>query len=122
MSDWKARRFWTDAEVVREGDGFAVRLDGKPVRTPAKAPILLPSRALAEGIADEWRAQTEMVDPLSMPLTRAANATIDKVMPQRAEVAANLAEYGGSDLLCYRATDPDALIAAQAAAWDPPLD
>lgn len=122
MSEWRARRFWTRAEVVEGADGFAVQLDGRAVRTPLKTLVAMPSRALAEGVAAEWAAQDGVVDPLSMPLTRAVNATIDKVVPQRGEVAANLAEYGGSDLLCYRAWGPEVLVARQAAAWDPMLD
>ncbi|MEM8823566.1 MAG: ATP12 family protein [Pseudomonadota bacterium] len=122
MSEWKARRFWKDAIVEPADQGFAVRLDGRAVRTPLKTELAVPSVALAEGIADEWQAQGDVVDPMSMPLTRAANATLDKVVPQRADVAAGLSEYGGSDLLCYRADRPDSLIARQAEAWDPMLD
>ena len=122
MSDWKARRFWTEAEVVAGEAGFAIRLDGRVVRTPLKTEVAMPSHALAEGVAAEWQAQGDVIAPLTMPLTRAVNATLDKVVPQRAEVAANLAEYGGSDLLCYRAPGPDDLVARQAERWDPMLD
>ncbi|CTQ50125.1 ATP12 family chaperone protein [Jannaschia donghaensis] len=122
MSEWKAKRFWKGASVEALDQGFTVTLDGRPVRTPLKTLIAMPSRALADGVAAEWDAQPEVIDPMSMPLTRAVNATLDKVVPQRADVAANLAEYGGTDLLCYRATDPETLIARQAAAWDPMLD
>ena len=121
MSEWAPKRFWTDATVEPVAEGHAVRLDGRSVRTPRKVELVVPSRSLAEGIADEWRAQGERVDPTSMPLTRAANATLDKVVPQMAEVAAGLVEYGGSDLLCYRAAGPDALVSRQAAVWDPLL-
>ncbi len=122
MSEWKARRFWADATVETVADGHTVRLDGKPVRTPLKTEIVMPSRALAHGVADEWRAQGDIVDPRGMPLTRAVNATLDKVMPQRAEVAANLVEYGGTDLLCHRAPMEGALLERQEAAWAPLLD
>ncbi|MEM7488091.1 MAG: ATP12 family protein [Pseudomonadota bacterium] len=122
MSEWKARRFWADATVEAVPAGHAVRLDGRPVRTPLKTELAVPSAALADGIAAEWRDQGDVVDPLSMPLTRAANATLDKVVPQRAEVAAGLAAYGASDLLCYRANGPEGLVARQAEAWDPMLD
>lgn len=122
MTEWKARRFWTDVSVEAVPAGVAVRLDGRPVRTPLKTELAVPSRALADGIAAEWQAQGEVIDPMSMPLTRAANATLDKVIPQRAEVAAGLSEYGGSDLLCYRAEGPEGLRARQGAAWDPMLD
>lgn len=122
MSGWVAKRFWTAAEVAKAEGGFAVHLDGRPIRTPAKAPLIVPTRALAHAIADEWQAQGEKIDPRTMPVTRAANAAIDKVRPQHAEVAALIAEYGGTDLLCYRAEGPVALVARQAAAWDPLLD
>lgn len=122
MSGWKAKRFWASVTVAPEGEGFAVRLDARPVRTPAKRPLILPTRAMAEAVAAEWAAVETEVDPRRMPVTRAANAAIDKVAPQFAEVAEMIAAYGGSDLLCYRATGPEALVRAQAAAWDPMLD
>ncbi|CUH41001.1 ATP12 chaperone protein [Jannaschia seosinensis] len=122
MSEWRAKRFWQDASVVQAPDGYAVRLDGRAIRTPLKVELVVPSRPLAEGVAAEWDAQEGRIEPLTMPLTRAVNATLDKVAPQRAEVVAGLAEYGGSDLLSYRATGPEALMARQAAAWDPMLD
>lgn len=122
MSEWTARRFWTDATVEAVPAGHAVRLDGRSVRTPLKTEVAMPSRALADAVAAEWMAQGRTVDPRTMPLTRAVNATLDKVMPQRAEVAAGLAEYGASDLLCYRAPTPGALSDRQAAGWDPMLD
>ncbi|KQI67098.1 ATPase [Loktanella sp. 3ANDIMAR09] len=119
MNDWAPKRFWTMAEVVTRDGGFAVDLDGRPVKTPYKTPLVMPTRALAEAVAVEWQAQVEVIDPQTMPVTRAANSAIDKVTPQRAEVAAMLASYGQSDLLCYRATAPEALIAQQDAAWNP---
>lgn len=122
MSEWKARRFWTAAEVVETESGYGIALDGRPVKTPAKAPLVVPTRALAEEIAAEWQAQEETVRPDRMPATRSANAAIDKVMPQHEEVADLLADYGGTDLLCYRAEGPEALQDRQAAAWDPVLD
>ncbi len=122
MSEWKAKRFWKTAEVEVLDGGFTVRLDGRPVRTPLKTQITMPTRALAQGVAQEWQAQGDVIDPLSMPLMRAVNATLDKVVPQQAEVAQNLGDYGGSDLLCYRAAGPESLVARQAAAWDPMLN
>lgn len=122
MSGWRAKRFWKAASVEGGGDGFAVQLDGRPLRTPAKAALVVPTRAMATAIAAEWDAQGDDVDPRTMPVTRSANAAIDKVRPQHAEVAALIADYGGTDLLCYRADAPPALIARQAAAWDPLLD
>lgn len=122
MSEWKAKRFWKEATVETEGQGFTVQLDGRPVRSPLKTLLTMPTRALAVAVAEEWQAQEERIDPLSMPLTRAVNATLDKVVPQRAEVVANLGEYGGSDLLCYRADSPAELVAQQDARWNPVLD
>lgn len=122
MSAWKAKRFWTAAEAVACDGGFTVRLDGRPVKTPAKAALVVPTQAMAQAIAAEWDAQTGEVKPATMPVTRAANSAIDKIIPQRNEVVEILAAYGQSDLLCYRATAPAALIARQAAGWDPVLD
>jgi chaperone required for assembly of F1-ATPase len=122
MSEWKARRFWKEATVERQGEAWTVRLDGRPVKTPGKNDLALPTRALAEAVAAEWQAQEEVIDPRRMPFTRAANSAIEKVAPQRAEVAQMLAGYGDSDLTCYRAAGPEELVARQAAAWDPLLD
>lgn len=123
MSGWKARRFWTAAEVVSEGDaGFGIRLDGRPLRSPAKRALIVPSRAMAVAIAAEWSAVEGAVDPHRMPVTRAANSAIDKVAVQFDEVARIVAAYGGSDHLCYRAEGPEALCVRQAEAWDPLLD
>ena len=122
MSGWAARRFWREVAVVPEGDGFALRLDGRGLRTPAKAPLVVPTPALAEAVAEEWRAVGEVVDPRAMPATRAANAALDKVAPEREAVVAELASYGDADLTCYRAEAPEGLVARQAAAWDPLLD
>ncbi len=121
MSAWAPRRFWTAAAAVPAEGGFTVHLDGRPVRTPLKAPLVVPTLALAEAIAGEWQAQDGKVDPETMPFTRTANSAIDKVEPQVAAVADMLAEYGGSDLLCYRAEAPADLVALQARAWDPLL-
>jgi len=122
MSEWAAKRFWTAAEAVAAGDGYGVRLDGRAVRTPAKAELVVPTQALAQEIADEWDAQEGEIAPATMPLTRAANAAIDRVAREPEAVAAMLADYGSSDLLCYRADGPAGLVARQAEAWDPLLD
>jgi chaperone required for assembly of F1-ATPase len=121
MADWAAKRFWKETTVAKAEGGFTVLLDGRNVRTPAKAPLVVPSRDLAVEICREWDAQVEGVDPETMPYTRGANAAIDKVSIQHAEVADMLAAYGDSDLLCYRADSPRELVAAQANAWDPVL-
>lgn len=122
MSEWKARRFWKQATVRDTGAGWEVALDDKPIRTPGKLPLLLPTRSLAEAIAAEWDAQADVIDPNTMPLTRAANSAVEKVAPQFDAVADMLGDYGGTDLLCYRATEPDALALAQARDWDPLID
>lgn len=119
MSDWKAKRFWTEATVHATDNGFQVLLDSRSVKTPAKAPLIVPTRAMAQAIAAEWDAQVEKIDPNTMPVTRCANAAIDKVSVQHAEVADMLAAYGDSDLVCYRATDPKGLVEMQKFAWDP---
>lgn len=114
------KRFWTIAEATPEAGGHAIRLDGKPVRTPAKAPLILPTLALARAVAAEWQAQGEVIEPSAMPMTRSANTAIDKVVPQHGDVVQVVAAYGASDLLCYRAEAPAALAQAQAE-WDAPL-
>ncbi len=122
MSEWKQKRFWKEASAVEEGEGFAVALDGRKVKTPAKAALIVPTRAMADAIASEWDAQEEHVNPATMPCTKSANAAIDKVAHQHGEVADMLAEYGDSDLLCYRADSPVELVQRQAEVWDPVLD
>ncbi|RLK07835.1 ATP12 family chaperone protein [Ruegeria conchae] len=122
MSDWKPKRFWTSGAVVEIDNGYTVALDGRRVKTPAKAALVLPTHAMAQAIADEWDAQEKEVDPTTMPFTRSANAAIDNVQHQHGEVADMLADYGDSDLLCYRATHPEALQNRQANDWDPALD
>ncbi|PVA06457.1 ATP12 family chaperone protein [Thalassorhabdomicrobium marinisediminis] len=122
MSEWAAKRFWTEVSVEPVDGGFAVHLDGRPVKTPAKTLLVLPNRRVADAVAEEWRAVEGAINPEVMPFTRAANSAHDKVTPQFDEVAAMLAAYGESDLLCYRAESPEALVARQAAQWDPLLD
>ncbi|MDO5648094.1 ATP12 family chaperone protein [Paracoccus sp. (in: a-proteobacteria)] len=122
MTEWKARRFWEQAEPRAVDGGFEVALDGRSLRTPGKHALILPTRALAQAVADEWNAQGELIQPQTMPLTRAVNSAVEKVAPQFDGVVDMLAEYGATDLLCYRATDPEDLIRAQAAAWDPLMD
>ncbi len=122
MSEWKARRFWKAAGVRPEGEGWTVYLDERPLRTPGKQALILPTKALAEALAVEWDAQEDVINPETMPLTRAANSAIEKVGPQFEAVADMLGEYGGTDLLCYRAEGPAELVARQAAGWDPLID
>ncbi len=122
MSEWKARRFWKTALVRPVETGFEIFLDDRPLRTPGKQPLVLPVEGLARAVAQEWDAQEDVIDLNSMPLTRAANSAIEKVMPQFAAVADMLAEYGGTDLLSYRADQPAELVHRQAEAWDPLVD
>ena len=122
MSEWAPKRFWEAVSVEETKAGHELRLDGRPVRTPGKAPLAMPTGAMAEAAADEWRAVGERIDPTVMPVTRSANSAVDKVRPQRDAVIGHLAEYGATDLLCYRAEGPEALAAMQAERWDPLLD
>ena len=111
------KRFWTNARA----EGGAVLLDGKPVRTPKRNALVVPTAALAEAIAAEWNEVGEELDPRALPLTGLANAATDIVTPDPAAFAATLAKYGETDLLAYRAGSPDELVARQAAEWDPLL-
>ena len=122
MSGWAAKRFWKEVSVAEDEGGFRVELDGRPVRTPAKTLLVVPTRAMADLIASEWDSQEEGVNPETMPVTRSANAALDKVAVQFDEVAEMLAAYGETDLLCYRADSPVELQARQSEAWDPILD
>ena len=101
---------------------YRVLLDARPLKTPAKREFAVPSRALAEAIAAEWQAQGDEIDPSSMPLTRLVNSAIDGVRERQAEVSADISKYLASDLLCYRAAAPSALVQRQAEGWDPILD
>jgi chaperone required for assembly of F1-ATPase len=116
------KRFYKKVAVIPDGGGFAVHLDGRPIRTPAKAPLLLPTRALAERVAAEWDAQDTEVRPQTMPMTGLANATIDLMPSRRGEIVADVAGYAGTDLLCYRAETPAELRARQDSGWQPVLD
>ncbi|MEM0949811.1 MAG: ATP12 family protein [Pseudomonadota bacterium] len=122
MTGWAAKRFWTDVSVEPVDQGFEVKLDGRPVRTPGKSPLRLPTVALGRLLAAEWEAQGDEIDPETMPATRMANSAIEKVTPQMRAVADHLLYYGETDLLCYRAEDPKALVAREADLWDPWLD
>lgn len=115
------KRFYKDASVGPSGDGYQLLLDGRPVKTPARAALAVPKLELAEAIAAEWRAQGEAIEPSSMPLSGLANAAIDRVMPDPPTFAAGLAQFGESDLLCYRAVAPERLLARQGEHWDPLL-
>lgn len=114
--------FYTAAGVTETGQGFAVTLDGKTLKTPGKRPMILESLPLAEAIAGEWQAQQDEIKPASMQLMKLAATAIDRVATRREEVVAGTAAYANSDLLCYRAELPVELEARQAALWQPLLD
>jgi chaperone required for assembly of F1-ATPase len=115
------KRFYKTASVQEVDGAFQVLLDGRLVRTPARKPLALPSRSLAEALAAEWEAQSETIDPARMPLTRLCNSIIDGVVERKEAVASDILKYLASDLLFYRADGPEGLIERQAAAWDPPV-
>jgi chaperone required for assembly of F1-ATPase len=116
------KRFYKEVAVKdEEGGGASLLLDGRPVRTPGKVSLTLPARSLAEAVAAEWRAQGERIDPLTMPLTRLANSAIDGVKGREEVVIDDIARHAASDLLCYRADGPKALVEAQETHWDPVL-
>jgi chaperone required for assembly of F1-ATPase len=115
------RRFYATVTVTEEPDGFGIALDGRPVRTPARAPLVLPNQALAEAVSYEWAAQGEHIVPATMVLTKLANTAIDRVAGRADAVAGDIVSYAGCDLLCYRADGPERLVARQAAIWDPLL-
>lgn len=116
------KRFYKEASAAPAEGGFVIRLDGRPVRTPKKSELRLPTATLAEAVAEEWRAQGERIVPQSMPLCRLANTAIDWVAPERETVRGLLAGYGETDLVCYFAPEPEELAARQAAAWRPLID
>ena len=118
----KPRRFYKAATVGPVESGFAVLLDGRTPKSPAKAPLVLPSLALAQRVADEWEAQDKVIDSTIMPATRLAFTAIDRISETRAEVAKEVAAYAGSDLLCYRADHPTPLVERQTREWQPVLD
>lgn len=115
------KRFYAHAGVAESPNGFAITLDDKPVRTPSGRALVAPSRQIADGIAAEWEAQKETIDPVTMPLTRFANSVVDAVVDRIEAVADDIAKYLGSDLLYYRAAHPEALVTREAALWDPVL-
>ena len=115
------KRFYKTAAARPAGGGHEIMLDDRPVKTPARNPLLVPTGRLGEAIAAEWNGQGDKIDPRSMPFTGLANAAIDRVAPDPAAFAAGLSVFGESDLLCYRADGPAGLVARQAGAWDPLL-
>ena len=116
------RRFYEAVSIAEGEGGFALLLDGRPVKTPARRTLMAPQRAWGEALAAEWEAQADVIDPARMPLTRLANTIIDGVTDASAVVAADVEKYLATDLVLYRAAAPDGLVARQSAAWDPVLD
>ena len=112
------KRFWKDVAVEREDGGWTIKLDGRPIKTPARAALEVPMEALAQAIAEEWRAVGETIDPRAMPLTGLANAAIDRVAPATQAFADKLANYAEADLACYRAEWPPELVERQSQTWD----
>jgi chaperone required for assembly of F1-ATPase len=117
----RRKRFYVQADVAEAPGGFAITLDGKPIRTPSGHQVIAPIPDIAEAIAAEWNAQQEFIDPLTMPLTRLANSVVEGVVGRVDDVADDVVKYLGSDLLFYRAGHPEALVAREAALWDPVL-
>jgi chaperone required for assembly of F1-ATPase len=117
----KRKRFYKEAGVAEAESGFTITLDGKPIKTPSGRTVTVPVRAIAEAVAAEWRAQQDTIDPPTMPLTRFANSVVEGVADKVDAVADDIAKYLGSDLLFYRAGHPEALVAREAAHWDPIL-
>ena len=117
------KRFYKQAEAVPlDAGGYGVALDGRRVRTPAGRPLALPSRALAAAVAGEWATQGETVEPRTMAMMVLSATALDRVAPRAGEVAAEIAHYGETDLLCYRDAPGGELARRQNAAWQPVLD
>jgi chaperone required for assembly of F1-ATPase len=115
-------RFYRDVVVGKAGEAYRILLDGRPIRTPAGAPLLLPNENLAQAIGREWQAQGEKIHPESMPLTKLVNAAIDRVALNRDAWIEQILAFAKSDLICYRAISPQDLVARQSAQWDPLLE
>jgi chaperone required for assembly of F1-ATPase len=118
----RVKKYYSEVGVEPRENGFALTLDGKPVLTPARAPLIAPTKGLAEALAAEWRRQGEFIDPADMPITRMVNSALDGVSRAMRATAAEIAKFAGSDLVCYPACEPDSLVAAQNAAWEPILE
>jgi len=115
-------RFYEAVHIERAKSGHAILLDSKPVLTPTRSELVVPTESLAKAVAGEWEAQGERIDPEAMPLTKRANTALDQVRVREAEVVEEIVAYAGSDLLCYRAESPDGLIELQRSHWDPVLE
>ncbi|POO57420.1 ATP12 family chaperone protein [Agrobacterium rosae] len=117
------KRFYKDVTVGETEEGsFNILLDGKPLRTPAKSPLTVPTRALAQLLRDEWDAQTEVIDPTLMPVSRHINTAIDGIAADTQAVFEDILRFSSTDLLCYRAAEPEAFVTRQSEHWDPIID
>lgn len=116
------KRFYKDAAHVAVDGGYAIHLDGRPVKTPGKTLLLLPNQVLGSAVAAEWQAQEKEINPANMPLTRIANSAQDAVSVRFDEVADDITKFAGNDALCYRADDPESLVETQRRLWDPVVD
>ena len=121
MSEWKMKRFWKVAAAVEVEGGFTVHLDGRAIKTPGKASLIVPTLVMAERWRWNGMRRSRELTPRQMPVTKSANSAVDKVTPQFDAVADMLGEYAGTDLLCYRASQPAELVRGKRAAWDPLL-
>ena len=110
------KRFYKSVTVTEQ---LGIALDGRSVKTPLKAPLVLPTRALAEAVAAEWDAQIEVINPHAMPLTKLANTAIDRAIAEKSKITAEILEFAGSDMVCYRAESPAGLVLRQTTHWDP---
>jgi len=116
------RRIYQRAASVQQADGHSISLDGRPLKTPGKRDLIVPSPALAAAMAEEWNLQQVEIRPATMPLTRLATTAVDRVTPQRDEIVRQTANYAATDLVCYRAAHPPALAARQQGVWQPLID
>lgn len=116
------KRFYKQASLAETEGGFAVHLDGRPVKTPAGHPLAVPFRALGEAMVEEWQGQGEEIRPSAMPMTQLASTALDRIGPERATIIEQLVRFADTDLLCYRAEFPPDLVRRQTAQWQPLLD
>ena len=118
----RPKRFYKAATVGPGETGFGVLLDGRPLRTPARKPVVVDDAKVAAALAEEWDAQAEVIEPGTMPLTRIVNTAIDWVAGEMEAVRTDIVAHAGTDLICYRADGPDSLVEAENALWTPLLD
>jgi chaperone required for assembly of F1-ATPase len=116
------KRFYKQVSVAPAESGFAVHLDGRPVKTPLKRSLVMPGETMAEAVAAEWDAQGTHINPAAMIMTKLANTAIDRVSGDEARIIGEIVDFAGSDLICYRADRPEGLVSRQAAHWDPVLE